>query len=113
MSKKRRNTPEKNYNRQRSNMLNTILKAAGRSLDQALKDTFFRERLFLDKHYNYLCAINNDPIADFMITQIDNKRALIDMAEYQGFINATNETVKAEATKAVKQAIDEITKEYK
>ena len=91
----------------------TLIHMAGRSLEQALKDTFFRKRLMLNNQYKFYISMDNNPIADMMIAKLDQEKAMLDIEEYQHMLQKTHEAVKNEAKAAVEEAIDELTKEFK
>ncbi len=113
MSEDKRKKAERNYQKQRDMIMDTMIRIAGKSLEQAVKDTFFRERLMNQHQYRYAIAMGDNPIADFMIAKLDHERALIDMREYEAMINATHAAVKNEVKKAAEEAIDELTKDFK
>lgn len=101
----------RNLQKQHDNMMNSIIRMGGRSLEQALKDTFFRRRLINDNMYKYYVSMEDNPIADFMIAKLDRERALIDLEEYQAMIAKTHEVVKKEAMAAAEEGVNEVIKE--
>jgi hypothetical protein len=95
----------KKRKKQHSRFIDTMSRIAGRSLQKAVKDTFFRKRLMNDHQYKYAVSIEDNPIAEFMITKLERERALIDMQEYQAMIDGVHEAVKQEAIKATEEGL--------
>ena len=102
----------RNWQKQHDLFVDDLIHMAGRSLDQALKDTFFRKRFMLNNQYKFYLSLNDSPVADFMIAQLDREKALLDMQEYQHILDQTQDAVKKEATKAIEEAIDDLTKDF-
>lgn len=107
--KKKKNN--NSYQKQRNLFMDTMIRMAGRSLEQALKDTFFRKRFLINQQYKYYVCMGDSPIAEFMIQKLDRERALIDMQEYQAMIAKTHEAVKQEAMKAAEEGVNEVLEE--
>ena len=113
MSKDKNRRAEQTMQKQHDLFMDTLIHLAGRSLEQALKDTFFRKRLMLNNQYRIYVSMDNNPIADMMIAKLDHEKAMLDIEEYQYMLQKTHEAVKNEAKAAVEEAIDELTKEFK
>ena len=113
MSKDKNRRAEQTMQKQHDLFMDTLIHMAGRSLEQALKDTFFRKRLMLNNQYRFYVSMDNNPIADMMIAKLDHEKAMLDIEEYQYMLQKTHEAVKNEAKAAVEEAIDELTKEFK
>ncbi len=113
MSNGKKRSAEDTMRKQHDLFMDTLIHMAGRSLEQALKDTFFRKRLMLNNQYRFYVSMDNNPIADMMIAKLDHEKAMLDIEEYQYMLQKTHEAVKNEAKAAVEEAIDELTKEFK
>jgi len=113
MSKEKEKRSHNSYNKQHDIFMDTLIHMAGRSLEQALKDTFFRKRFMINNQYKYYVTMDNNPIAEMMIAKLDREKAMLDIQEYQHMLQQTHEAVKKEAKAAVEEAIDELTKDIK
>ena len=112
MSDKKQREAQRAYDKQHDLFMDTLIHMAGRSLEEALKDTFFRKRFMINNQYKSYLSMGDNPIAEFKIAQLDHERARLDMQEYQHFLNQTHDAVKKEATKAIEEAIDDLTKDF-
>lgn len=91
--------------------MDTIVRIAGRSLEQALKDTFFRKRFMINNQLKYYVSMEDNPIAEMMIQRLENEKAMLEVEEYQTMLNKTHKAVKKEAMKAAEEGVEEVLKE--
>ena len=109
--KKKNKDHSRSLQRQHDLFMDTIVRMAGRSLEQALKDTFFRKRFMINNQLKYYVSMEDNPIAEMMIQRLENEKAMLDIEEYQTMLNKTHEAVKKEAMKATEEGVEEALRE--
>lgn len=92
-------------------MRDTYSRLNGRSFSEALKDPIFRDRYMNNRQRSFYISMNDNPIAEMKLTQLDRERALIDLREYEALMNKTHEAVKKEAIMATEEGVEEALKE--
>lgn len=92
-------------------MLDTYSRLNGRSFSEAIKDTLFRDRYINNRQRSFYLSLNDNPIAEMKLAELDRERALIDLREYEALMNKTHEAVKREAIKATEEGVEEALKE--
>ena len=94
-------------------MWDTYSRLHGRSLSEALKDTIFRDRFMNNKQRSFYISLEDNPIAEMKLAELDRERAIIDLREYEALMNKTTEAVKKQTKAAVEEAIEELIKDFK
>ena len=94
MADKKKDKSKSSYNKQHDLFMDTLIRMGGRSLEQALKDTFFRKRFMINNQLKYYVSMNDNPIADMMIRKLENEKAMLDIEEYQTMLAKTHNAVK-------------------
>lgn len=101
-----------NYNKQRALLNDWVNRTKGKSIEQISQDNYLIQRM-LDNHlYNLYFSVGDNPYAKMQIAKLDERRILLDLAEYNEMIEATHKAVKKEAYKALEEAAAEFVKEF-
>lgn len=107
------NNTAANFQRQQLDNYKTYKMLEGRSLREATKDKAFVNHI-MDKHQrSIIYSMGDSPYAEIALAELDRRRMILDMQQYDKLIERTNAAVKEQAKKAIEKAIDEVIKDFK